>query len=176
MLALLGNVLGRRNSDSSNLRGLQMRYSTSTLIVAALTLSGCGTTTEERALSGGAIGAAGGAVIGALTGSWAVGAVLGAAGGVATGALTTPEQIDVGKPIWKSSAGERSTAGGRVSDDTTVRAIQADLARLGYDPGPADGVAGPKTRSAIREYQQKNGLRVDGVPNSSLAEHIRVRL
>jgi osmotically inducible lipoprotein OsmB len=148
-----------------------MRHSASLLIVAALALSGCGTTTEERALSGGAIGAAGGAVIGALTGSWALGTVLGAATGVAAGALTTPEQIDVGKPIWKSSSGERSTSGG-----SAVRSIQADLARLGYDPGPADGVAGAKTRTAIRQYQQNNGLGVDGAPSAGLAEHIRARL
>jgi hypothetical protein len=148
-----------------------MRHTTSMLIVASLALFGCGTTTEERALSGGALGAAGGAVIGALTGSWALGTVLGAATGVAAGALTTPEQIDVGKPIWKSSAGERSTSGG-----TAVRSIQADLARLGYDPGPADGVAGPKTRTAIRQYQQNNGLPVDGAASAGLAEHIRARL
>jgi osmotically inducible lipoprotein OsmB len=148
-----------------------MRDAASILIAAALALSGCGTTTEERALSGGAFGAAGGAVIGALTGSWALGAVLGAATGVAAGALTTPEQIDVGKPIWKSSPNERSTSGG-----AAVRSIQADLARLGYDPGPTDGAAGARTRTAIRQYQQNNGLAVDGTPSSSLAEHIRTRL
>jgi hypothetical protein len=148
-----------------------MRHAASMLIVAAFALSGCGTTTEERALSGGAIGAAGGAVIGALTGSWALGTVLGAATGVAAGALTTPEQINVGKPIWKSSSGERSTSAGN-----SVRSIQSDLARLGYDPGPADGVAGPKTRTAIRQYQQNNGLGVDGTPSPSLSEHIRARL
>ena len=36
---------------------------------------------EQRTLSGGALGAAGGAVIGALTGSWVVGALAGGAGG-----------------------------------------------------------------------------------------------
>ncbi len=46
---------------------------------------------EQRALSGGAIGAAGGAAVGALTGgSPMTGALIGGAGGAAVGALTTP--------------------------------------------------------------------------------------
>ncbi|MCC7426403.1 MAG: hypothetical protein IT557_05830 [Alphaproteobacteria bacterium] len=44
---------------------------------------------EQRALSGGAIGAAGGAAVGALTGgSLLTGALIGGAGGAAIGALT----------------------------------------------------------------------------------------
>jgi hypothetical protein len=45
--------------------------------------------TQQRALSGGAIGAAGGAAVGAITGGSAVtGALIGGAGGAAVGALT----------------------------------------------------------------------------------------
>jgi hypothetical protein len=45
---------------------------------------------QQRALSGGAIGAAGGAAIGAITGGAAVtGALIGGAAGAATGALTS---------------------------------------------------------------------------------------
>jgi uncharacterized membrane protein len=47
------------------------------------------TRTQQRALSGGAIGAAGGAALGAVTGGSAVtGALIGGAGGAAVGALT----------------------------------------------------------------------------------------
>lgn len=47
---------------------------------------------EQRALSGGAIGAAGGAAIGLLTGGSAVtGALIGGAGGAAVGALTAKD-------------------------------------------------------------------------------------
>jgi hypothetical protein len=46
--------------------------------------------TQQRALSGGAIGAAGGAAVGVLTGGSAVtGALIGAGAGAATGALTS---------------------------------------------------------------------------------------
>jgi hypothetical protein len=44
---------------------------------------------QQRALSGGAIGAAGGAALGAITGGSAItGALIGGAGGAAVGALT----------------------------------------------------------------------------------------
>jgi osmotically inducible lipoprotein OsmB len=65
---------------------------TAILLLAALApLAACSgmSRTQQRALSGGAIGAAGGAAIGALTGgSLATGALIGGAGGAAVGALT----------------------------------------------------------------------------------------
>ncbi|WP_017301063.1 peptidoglycan-binding domain-containing protein [Nodosilinea nodulosa] len=35
-----------------------------------------------------------------------------------------------------------------------TRQVQQQLAKRGYDPGPVDGVAGPKTRQALRNFQQ----------------------
>ncbi len=61
------------------------------VIACALILAGCSglSQTEQRALSGGAIGAVGGAAIGAITGGSALtGALIGGAGGAAVGALT----------------------------------------------------------------------------------------
>ena len=57
-------------------------------------------------------------------------------------------------------------------DPATVREIQADLQRRGYDVGPADGRLGPKTRAAIREYEQQNGLPMDGMPSPALRDHL----
>jgi peptidoglycan hydrolase-like protein with peptidoglycan-binding domain len=48
-----------------------------------------------------------------------------------------------------------------------VSEIGADLQRLGYDVGPADGRLGPRTEAAIRDYQQRYGLPVDGRPSVS---------
>ena len=61
-------------------------------LLALLSLSACDhmTRQQQRALSGGGIGAAGGLAITALTGgSLLAGAAIGAAGGAAVGALTT---------------------------------------------------------------------------------------
>lgn len=49
---------------------------------------------------------------------------------------------------------------------------QRGLVALGYRPGPADGVPGRKTSAAIRAYQKKAGLRVDGMVSRDLVEHI----
>ena len=34
-----------------------------------------------------------------------------------------------------------------------TRQVQKQLAKRGYDPGPVDGVAGPKTQRALRNFQ-----------------------
>jgi hypothetical protein len=44
-----------------------------------------------------------------------------------------------------------------------VSAVQSRLIDLGYDPGPVDGVFGPRTEAAVRQYQQNSGLAVDGI-------------
>jgi osmotically inducible lipoprotein OsmB len=61
--------------------------------VLGLTLAACGTSQTERGVSGGLLGAAGGAGIGAMTGTSTLGgAVLGGAAGAATGILTAPKK------------------------------------------------------------------------------------
>ncbi len=44
----------------------------------------------------------------------------------------------------------------------TTRAIQRELTRLGYMPGPADGTSGLMTRAAIMAFEFDNGLDVNG--------------
>jgi osmotically inducible lipoprotein OsmB len=63
----------------------------------ALSLAACGHTTGSRALSGGAIGAGAGAIIGGATGLGAgTGALIGGAGGAGAGALTNSHQVNLG--------------------------------------------------------------------------------
>jgi len=71
-------------------------------LAAAVLLAACGSSTSDRAISGGAIGAGAGAALGAVTGTSALGgAALGGAAGAATGALTDQDDVDLGKPVWK---------------------------------------------------------------------------
>lgn len=51
---------------------------------------------------------------------------------------------------------------------SVVASVQAELLDRGYNPGPADGVMGSRTRSAIAEFQNDRGLSVTGTINSSL--------
>lgn len=45
----------------------------------------------------------------------------------------------------------------------SVRLIQSLLARIGYNPGPIDGIFGQQTRQAVIQYQRDNGLTPDGI-------------
>jgi len=54
-----------------------------------------------------------------------------------------------------------------------VAELQAALSERGYDPGPHDGVVGPKVRAAIRTYQADAGLPPTGEATASLLAHIQ---
>jgi osmotically inducible lipoprotein OsmB len=70
--------------------------------VTLLALTACGTSTTDRALSGGAMGAGAGALGSTvLGGSPVTGALIGGAAGAAGGALTDSRDIDLGRPIWR---------------------------------------------------------------------------
>jgi peptidoglycan hydrolase-like protein with peptidoglycan-binding domain len=47
-----------------------------------------------------------------------------------------------------------------------VKAAQKALKTKGVDPGPIDGIMGPKTTSALKDFQKKEGLQVTGRLNA----------
>ena len=53
-----------------------------------------------------------------------------------------------------------------------VRDLQARLKKLGYDPGEVDGMVGDALRSAVRKYQERNGLPPDGYAGVALLKRI----
>lgn len=67
-------------------------------------------------------------------------------------------------------------ADGRRLSRTDLETLQKCLATLGYDPGPADGVPGSRTRRAIRAYQTAVGLPADGYPSVPLLERLQNNL
>ena len=44
-----------------------------------------------------------------------------------------------------------------------VRQLQSSLAKMGYCPGPIDGIFGRQTEIALRNYQRDRGIAVDGL-------------
>ena len=56
-----------------------------------------------------------------------------------------------------------------------VRKIQEDLNTVGY-PLVIDGVEGPKTIAAVRQFQRDNGLKVDGIYGEATAAIMAQRL
>lgn len=53
-----------------------------------------------------------------------------------------------------------------------LMALQQALNELGFDAGTADGLLGPRTQTAIRQYQAMHGLPVDGYPAPSVLAHV----
>lgn len=51
-------------------------------------------------------------------------------------------------------------------DKWGVRSLQMMLLALGFPPGPIDGISGPRTRNALSQFQQANGLANSGQPDS----------
>lgn len=45
----------------------------------------------------------------------------------------------------------------------TLAGVQDALVKLGYDPGKVDGIDGPKTQGAVREFQGFAQIKVDGI-------------
>lgn len=71
------------------------------LAVSLFALGACGSSTGDRAISGGGIGAGVGALGGLIVGRPIEGALIGGAVGAGAGALTNEDQINLGKPIWR---------------------------------------------------------------------------
>jgi TPR repeat protein len=66
-----------------------------------------------------------------------------------------------------------ATAGNQEATDL-IAAVQRELNRLGYRSGPADGIAGNRTRRAIEQFQRDAGLEVTGAATESLLDRLIV--
>jgi membrane-bound lytic murein transglycosylase B len=53
--------------------------------------------------------------------------------------------------------------------------LQQLLSRHGYDVGEPDGLLGVRTRTAIREFQVKNGRIPDGFASAGVLDQLRAR-
>jgi peptidoglycan hydrolase-like protein with peptidoglycan-binding domain len=54
-----------------------------------------------------------------------------------------------------------------------MREAQTLLKAAGYDPGPADGLMGPKTRTAIASFGESHGVELTPEPQLKLLEALR---
>lgn len=75
---------------------------------------------------------------------------------------------------WSSSSLDNGsgefTGSIAVESDPQIASAQRLLRELGYQPGPADGMMGPRTRDAIRDFQTNAGLAVTGTANDTLIQ------
>ena len=63
-----------------------------------------------------------------------------------------------GQATGRSGMGGRAQMGGQGN----VKQVQEALKDKGFDPGPVDGIMGPKTQEALRSFQQSKNLKATG--------------
>jgi hypothetical protein len=76
-------------------------------------------------------------------------------------------------PPATSSAPAPAPRATAIPDQARVRVAQTLLARLGYVPGPADGILGERTRAAVLRYQRDRGLPANGNVGEPLIARLR---
>jgi peptidoglycan hydrolase-like protein with peptidoglycan-binding domain len=62
----------------------------------------------------------------------------------------------------------KNTANKAVGEDE-IQLVQARFRDAGFDPGPIDGIIGPKTRTAIQRYRISRGLKNSPTLTSGVA-------
>jgi len=85
-------------------------------------------------------------------------------------ALTAPAADAAGRDAaapqradWSAGPVARGTGYIRPGGSRRVREVQRTLRRLGYGPGPVDGLFGPRTERATLRFQGRAGLVADGI-------------
>ena len=85
------------------------------------------------------------------------------------------------RPSDASSARSSTDSMGRASKNgqwsqEDVRSVQEALKGKGHDPGPVDGVMGPRTQQALRAFQRAQNIQTSGQLDSSTASALGVTL
>lgn len=63
----------------------------------------------------------------------------------------------------------------RLARDEVI-ALQERLETRGFNPGPVDGIPGPRTRKAIRRFQQAHGMIADGFASREVLAKLDLRV
>jgi hypothetical protein len=86
------------------------------------------------------------------------------------------QQVEKFIQAYRSVNPRTSPEGGRhAAARARLRQVQERLQAAGFTPGPLDGRLGPQTRTALQRYQQRQGLRVTGRPDSQTLKALRIR-
>src|SRR5215216_738350 len=77
---------------------------------------------------------------------------------IAGGASDTSLAPQSGSSLLRYGAGY-----GKANGEPPVRVVQRALRRLGWQPGPVDGLYGPRTKAAVTRFQAAAKVAVDGI-------------
>lgn len=89
----------------------------------------------------------------------------------------TEEQVTALPPKQQAAEhSQRSELERILNSEKNIALMQTGLEVLEYDPGPVDGMLGPKTRAAIRAFQAEHGLQSTGAISGELVVAVRQAL
>ena len=71
---------------------------------------------------------------------------------VRVGSMMVAPLVLSGMLAVAASGEQTSKPRNKVTSSTHVREVQEALQKSGYDPGPIDGIMGPRTKAALRKY------------------------
>lgn len=77
-----------------------------------------------------------------------------------TAPSVSPSMTGSDKSDMKADTSSRRASKGAGRGD--VKAAQQALKDKGHDPGPVDGVMGPKTQAALHDFQKSSGIKESG--------------
>jgi hypothetical protein len=140
------------------------------VIALGVLTAACGTTQDQRAATGGLTGLGVGAIVGGP-----VGAAVGAAAGTVGGVLMPEDATSIANNLLgrehraantmingPSTASAPKAAPAEESGSSVapnqVKEAQQRLQDEGLYKAKIDGIVGPQTRGALRQYQQREGL------------------
>ncbi len=72
------------------------------------------------------------------------------------------------QPEWRSLSGKQAT----LTEKEMILKTQQLLAQKGFDPGPADGLMGERTREAIRSFKKQAGMPDDASVSAELLKRL----
>ena len=81
-------------------------------------------------------------------------------GSPSTGSTSNPGDTRSGTGTMGRS--DQSNGQSTSQSSSQVRRVQEALKSEGHDPGPIDGVMGPRTQQALRQYQRQENLKETG--------------
>jgi hypothetical protein len=85
-----------------------------------------------------------------------------------------PGKAEKGAMEKKPEPMEKSEMGKAATGNKDTMAVQEALKAKGNDPGPIDGRMGPKTREALKSFQESNKLKATGRLDKETAEKLGV--